>query len=123
MPKQEVPFAQWADEFSQMLVDETFKLLDAQTKNGKAATKEVASIFVARFTGVLLYRTLTDSNDIKDKNELYLHTSKNFSDLKSKLQDAVAAGFSGAMSKFTKKHVEYYCQVKPVPEPINKKMI
>lgn len=43
-----------------------------------------------------------------------------FAETKTKVQTAVALGFQSAMFNFTGKDFEYYCQVIPVKEPVNK---
>lgn len=104
-----------------MLVNENFKLLDSQTKSrgGGKAAKFVAMTFLARFIGIFIYRVLTDKKE-GTKEEACKYAIDNLADAKSKLQDAVAAGFQGAMTTFAGKQIEYYCQVKIVPPVISK---
>lgn len=40
--------------------------------------------------------------------------------IKGTMQEAVSAGFSGGMSAFAGKDIEYYCQIKEVPMPLSK---
>jgi len=60
---------------------------------------------------------------LKTKEEMLNFAMKNFAALKVSIQESVAAGFQGAVSTFSGQQVDYYCQVKPIPEPINKRMI
>jgi hypothetical protein len=44
-----------------------------------------------------------------------------FAGVKQDIQDAVSVGVQTAVNKYAGLDIEYYCQVKPVPEPINTK--
>lgn len=111
------------NEFAQILVDSTFKLIEGRCKTVKQ-TNHVTTVFIARFMGTLLYKSLTHKPDtVLSKEQLVKFTTNNFSEMKTSVQEAIAAAFSGAMHTFTKIPIEYYCQVKPVPPAINKEPI
>lgn len=106
------------DRFAATLVTETYKLIDAQ---GPTSSK-IAVLFVARFVGMLVYRSLVapapDSCQTKEDKSNF--TLQNFAKVKSAVQEAIAAAFSGAMHTYVGKPMEYYCQVKPVGPAVNK---
>lgn len=111
-------FNLWAETFSQMITDETFKLIEGRSRKNLDAIKFVASMFVARFVGTLVFRTLTEPSALRtSKKDQEAFTNKNFLELKMSVQNAVAAGFQNAVSQFSGSTMEYYCLIKPVPEP------
>lgn len=83
--------------------------------------RELSMTFLASFIGSIVYAVLKEkpvkSKDMKDALDF---TANNFLELKIGMQNAMAAGFQGAMQEYSGKSVEYYCQVKTVPEPVNK---
>lgn len=113
-----------ADQISQTLVNETFKLIDGQSKDPIKAHK-MALMFLARFAGVLLYRSLTEAapEGCNTKEKILKFTMANFSATKLSVQEAVAAAFTGAMNTYSGQPIEYFCQVKPVGPVLNKEPI
>lgn len=106
--------------FTKHLVYEIFRAVELQDEN-QERQKQLLVTFLASFIGAVLYDTLAyKPKDITDKNDLYEYTSANYNALKVSVQDAVAAGFQGAMQTFSNKQVEYYCLVKTFGEPVNK---
>jgi flagellar motor component MotA len=110
---------QTPDQLAATLVTETYKLIDAQ---GNALSGKIAVMFLARFTGMLIYRSLAAPapDSCKTKEEKYNFTSQNFAKVKQATQEAIAAAFSGAMHTFVGKPMEYYCLIKPVGPAVNK---
>lgn len=120
MSKKEISDEQWADEVSRELVEETFKLLQGR---GMYAFRLAAVNFIARFVGVLTHEALRAKPKGKlNKEEQYKFVEGNFMKVKASLQECVAAGVQGAVSTFSGRKVEYYCVIKPVPEPVNKQL-
>lgn len=119
-----VSFQQWAEDFSVLLTNETFKLIDSKNKsNGPEAGRYVATTYLARFVGTLLFRTLTERNQLNTtKEEQEDFVMKNAAELKTAIQEAVSMGFQSAMTQFSGRQIEYYCQIKPVPEPVSNKV-
>lgn len=73
--------------------------------------------FIARFIGAYVYQALMQKPEKPcSKDDLLKFTRENFKASKQAIQDAVSAAFTGAMNTFSGKTVEYYCQVKVVPE-------
>jgi len=111
-----------SDQLALELVTETFKLIDGQ---GGVASTQVAVNFLARFAGTLVYRSLKQQapTTCKTPEEMVQFTGRNFAGMKVCVQEAISAAFSGAMKTYAGQDIEYYCQVKPVPEPLNKEPI
>jgi hypothetical protein len=112
----------WVLKHSGYLVKECMKVIDGQTAaKGKDAGESLTINFIAMFIGTILHRSLvTRPAGLFDKDEIYEYTQNNFAITKGKIQDAVAHGFQGAMQSFSGKQVEYYCQVRPVGDPVNR---
>jgi hypothetical protein len=108
-----------SEELAQTLTIENFRLIDGKLRNySPKEVRYVAATLVSRFVGALVYRTLTEEqaiNQTKEQHEAFI--MKNAADLKNQIQNAVAAAFQNAMSAFSGQPVEYYCQIKVVPEP------
>lgn len=109
---------EWVNQFSKDLV------VDVLTKVKGEGDLEFQKIllvnFLASFIGALVYKTLRERPArIKTNKEMYEYAKSNFNEAKIDVQDAVAAGFQGAMEIYTGHLVEYYCQVKTVPPAKN----
>jgi hypothetical protein len=103
------------------LLEKIFKLLlTEEQKYGNVFVLKVVDKLVTGIIGGMLYRELTMTPPLLEKEEQYEFTKAAFSKYKSGVQEAVALAFQGAMTQWSGKSVEYYCQVKPVPEPTNK---
>lgn len=113
-----IPQTDTSDQLAATLVTETYKLIDAQG----AISSKIAIMFLARFVGTLLYRSLAapSPDSCKTKEAKSNFTLQNFAKVKAAVQEAIAAGFSGAMHTYVGEPMEYYCQVKPVGPPVNK---
>lgn len=108
---------------SKHVTDQIFKQVEAQKdKIGRHAADTVYMSILASLLGTLVYTTITEDVGGKlTKKEVEQILQKNYGHLKSGVEDAVAAGFSSAMSKYTGKDCEYYCQIKPIPAPVSTK--
>lgn len=115
----EIDFTDWAHGLSEAMVNEAMKTLESETDVSSEAIKEVSKVFLSKFIGVILFKTLHEAANEKpeSKNTQYQHTMNKYAEMKIRIQDAVAAGFQGAMSTFAKKDVDYYCVVKALAEP------
>lgn len=115
---------EWKDTFSQHLIEVIFKcLLEEERERGVAFSQEIAITFLTRFLGGIIYNTLEHKPMGFSKSngkEQYEYTSKQYAHMKHQIENAVAAGFQGAMTTYSKMPVDFYCQVKTVPEPTNK---
>lgn len=111
--------AQVAAEFCNMLVVETIKMLDTQAHSG-LTRGEMYQEFLAKLTGALAYKALAERG--ADGNAVGApEAMKRYAATKFLTAEAVAAGFTGAMRQFSAHRVgapeiEYYCDIRVVPE-------
>ena len=102
----------WERSFIHASVMEIIKVLAAEeTRMGPDYKGQLFAGFLATFVGTLVLKSLRNGDDIN---------SKGFAATKTFIERCVAAGFDGPVSDATGRHYEYYCQVKPVPEPKGK---
>lgn len=108
---------------SKHVVAEIFRLVESQKEiMGQTATDSVYMSVLASFVGTLVFNVLTAPQDQKkSKKDIANDITKYYGNLKISVQEAISAGFTGAMNKFTNKNLEYYCKIVPVPEPKNTK--
>jgi hypothetical protein len=113
---------QWIDSFSAFMAEETLKILRANSeKRGPEVGRALCIHFLSRVLANTVLDTLnTRKESAKTEEEQYNYSKKLFLDLKLQVQDAVALSFQTALGHFTGRQVEYYCQIKPIPEPLNK---
>lgn len=116
-----ITFAQWSTQVSQLMVRECFRVMSKQGKEGELV-RYVAKEFLYNFIGNLAMQTLEEGPPKKDpsKKEELDFVLGSFSSLKDQIQSSVGQAFGDAMSDFTGQDVEYYCQIKPIPEPTNR---
>lgn len=119
-----VSFEDYANQFSDLIVRETYNLIRAQNKEyGVDAVKYISTAVISKLISLILLDTLQEKPAQKStRQHAYDFTHKNFNIIKNQIQDSVASAFSGAMMSWAGKNVEYYCQVKTVPEPTNTKV-
>lgn len=110
-----------SEDLAELLTAENFRIIESRLRAyGSREIRYAASTVLCRFVGALVYKTLVEQpaiNQTKPDHEAYV--LKNTAELKAQLQDAVALGFQHAMSAFSGQTIEYYCQIKVVPEPNN----
>ncbi len=119
MKSKKQSFQDWAEQFSVLVTDETIKIMSQHSRNNEDATKFAATMFLSRFIGTLVFRTLTEPpslNTTKKGHEDFI--MRNVAEMKQAIQNAVSAGFQNAMSQYSGQPIEYYCTIKPVPEPL-----
>ncbi len=112
------------EQIAMSLVSETYKLIDGQTA-GTAQARRLSVLFLARFAGTMVYRSLTEAKPegCTTPKQIEKFTLGNFAAVKGQLQEAIAAAFTGAVNTFSGQRVDYYCQVKPIGPAINKEPI
>jgi len=113
---------EWADELATTVAKETFKLLDAQGyKKGLTIQRHLLVNYVAKFTAMMVAQALHEEpGGAMNQREKAEYTATNFSEIKDLLQQSMAAAFEGAVADYTGKQTDFYCQIKRVPEPVNK---
>jgi GTP cyclohydrolase FolE2 len=116
MPKIE-RFSDWVNSFNELLCSQTYTLMDNKCDSDKEALNSLASNYVARFVSAMVEDTLRrESGKKMTKAEQYKFTEDNFRNMKSLIQESVAAGVAKAMTEFSGQSMEYYCLIKPVPK-------
>ena len=108
-----------AEDLAELLTVENFRIVDSRMRSyGSKEARYVAATVISRFIGALVFRTLSETQSLnrtqKQHEEFIL---KNMAELKTQIQNAVANGFQNAMSAFNEQPIEYYCTIKPVPDP------
>lgn len=76
--------------------------------------------FLAKYLSLTLYAALNiqmPASMTQDQKVEAIH--KNLGLVKSDIQEAVVMAFQEEMTRFSGKPIEYYCQIAPVPNPIN----
>ncbi len=107
---------EWILAFSKTMALEFVRLIDEQSKAyGPNVGKAVAVNFIAAFTAATVVRSL-GSEKIGTESAQYKATTDSFLAHKVLIQEAIAAAFTGPMSEFSGKPVEYYCTIKTVPQ-------
>lgn len=104
-----------------ILLDATFKLIDAgkTPDNPNSIATEIQ--FLNMFIETLVTRTLSDkSASTKPLKEQFEQIKTNFNKLKLGVQEATAMGFQEPMQRFAKKPIEYYCTIRPVVDATSK---
>jgi hypothetical protein len=114
----------WMNRFANGLAADTMKILEAQKRMvGAEQTLNLKAGYLSVFVAELVSRVLTEAAKGGSRGAPALaqqDVMDAFADAKDRLQTAVAAGVEAALSNFSGKHLEYYCQIKPVPPAVNK---
>lgn len=100
---------EWTLAFVKASVLEIVKVIAEEERNlGPKYAGHLFSSFLASYIGALVYKPLSEGHT---SNSIY------FTRVKSLIQEAVSAGFTGAVEQGTGNRTDYYCQVKVVPQP------
>lgn len=109
------------EDFTSFVAKETCKLLIGQAKgNTKDAYKLLAAYHKHFIYQVLVGALSTKADPLDDAEEHYNVVRKNVAGVKFDVQASVANAFKRAFGEFSGKRVDYYCTIKPVPEPTSK---
>lgn len=116
-------FEDWSHEYSELLVMETNKLIQASVGKDPAKVDRIALLFLAKFIGIMVYNNLMQEPDgTPTKTDRMNFCEANFKAMKRAVGEVVGAGFTSAMQTFSgKDEIEYYAQVKAVP-PVTSKL-
>lgn len=110
------------NEYAEVIARETLKVLSEHNKkHGNAYVYSVVLKFLGYFTEALLEVSLNSHLKEKDKKVAYTKTQAAYNAMKLNVQNQVGEAFSRALSGFSKQPVDYYCTVKPTPQPLNTK--
>ena len=112
----------WADEIGKLSARESVKLFTSYSKvKGEKVVDILLYKFVEHFIYEMIIRSLMAYKEKGLSNkEAYTFTKGYFGETKHNIQTAIASGFEKAFMEYTNQPVEYYCQIIPVGEPINK---
>lgn len=117
--KMDIVISDYIAQFTKFLSTETYKLIKitAKSKGGRDTLSRMVGSSIKYLIEAAVTDTLKDSLDPKlDKLGAYNMAVRNLTDFKQYIQIDVADGFTLAMTKFSKKNIEYYCLIKPIPE-------
>lgn len=110
--------------YCKQMVSEVMKFIETTgAKHGKDGVRLLTAAFLASYVATTMYKVLSSQipKELKSDKEKADHTRDKYINLKTDVQNAVAAGLTEAMYKLTSRKIEYYCQLKAVPdEPANK---
>lgn len=109
---------------SRKMVTDVLDAINTQARiHGKEFGSDLSIHFVACYFGAVAFNTLNyQPREKVTKEKMYDIVSTKYRELKIRMSEAVASGFTGAMRTHTgKQELEYYCVVKPVPPVANKK--
>ena len=100
---------------AQLMVQNMFQFLEGRRREqGDLFAALLLQAFLANTVEVTVLNTLQSIPS--EAPDAYQRAMKGFQDIKHVVQEAVALGFGKSLTAFTGRPVEYYCQVKPVPE-------
>lgn len=112
---------QYRSDLTQNIVTEIFKILDKEKKElGIDFSEEVLLSVLASIISTSIHKVLNSKTKNLSDKEKELIISKLYLDAKTNIENAIGAGFSTAFSDFVGTEVDFYCEVKAVPEPVNK---
>lgn len=112
----------WVEEFALHIANESIKLVEEIGKP-KGAEKQLASKFMQYYVEKMIVNAFKDVEGKKmNQIEVFELAKNNYLAVKQEIQEEVARGFERAFKNFLGQSVEYYCQIKLVPEVANKEM-
>lgn len=112
----------WIDDYSTFMADEALKLIDAQgNKRGPEVKRALIIHFMARVLTSTVFTVLHERPEkVKDKKERLDFNKKNYAEFKEQICEMIGMSFSTALSHYSGKSIEYYCVIKPIPDPLSK---
>lgn len=110
---------------SGLMMTKNIEYLEHIARNeGDNIAQLVAMNFLASYVGFVLHASLTEKPEGPLTKQAKLEfTEANFLEMKRQVQEAIGAGFTGAMKAFTGKELDYYCAVNQVGPAINTRPI
>ncbi len=92
-------------------------LAEEKLGGGQAHYDRLVLTIIASTFSTLIYDRL---KSIELDSETGQPTDAAYFKFKQDIQNAISAGFSSAFAQFSKTDTEYFCQILPVPPPVNK---
>jgi hypothetical protein len=109
------------DEFAEKLVQETIRVMTEKVKRtGQDIARDLFATYLTKLVGTITYGTLTSAPHGMNAEDKYKYTAKAYALLKLDLQNSLSDGVQDAVKAFTGRDQEYYCQILPIPESVNK---
>lgn len=120
--KKTLTVEEWAEHYTVPIISQVYHALREEEDGLGPACKELfTGMFISGFVAALVFDALTQLKPPKTSAlKKFEMTTRDFNEVKLKIQESVADGFSRAFKEFTGKGVDYYCQVRAIPEPTNK---
>ncbi len=115
---------EYTDTLAKDTVNQVLKMAAIyENEVGSGMGSQFLQAFMTALMGAVVHETLVKSVKGVAKGEKQVGAAmEGLRSIKTQVQDAVGAAFSGGMSTFCGRNVEYFCQVSVVPEPKNKKL-
>lgn len=114
------------EEFSRAMAKESMVLVSTFCKSASKDTMALrrhATNFISQYIELLLSDALRDYPKTgATQKEQMTQVSGNFKDIKQEIQQQIANAFTRVMEGYSGMDIDYYCLIKPLPEPINKHM-
>jgi hypothetical protein len=117
----------WIKSFSKQMLSELFVMVNMQKEQkDPAVLRKLLNNFLSSFVGSMaitaLSRTPAKTDSVNSKEELMKFTQANLLSVKQDIAEAVSLGFEAALYNYSGKEIEYYCTIKPVSQPVSKKV-
>jgi hypothetical protein len=113
----EIDLEEYAGDFATNIISEAFSLINQERKtHGEEFATNVILTILASTICTVVYDQLYNDRKMKVSPEL---ATERYAELKDAIQNAVSTGFSGAMTAFSGRDTDYYCQVSIVPASLN----
>lgn len=111
----------WAKELTLHMTTEVLKLIQHEESNfGTEFGDTVRLSFLSSFIASIVFEVLNSKVEgARDKAHADAVIKGQYADFKDALQNAMAAGFQGAVQTHTGKTAEFLVQIIPVSAPIN----
>lgn len=113
---------EWCEDLASKTALNIYELFEDQAAIvGPDNHRHLFSVFLAGIISATVYRSLAICPaNLKSDEERCRYAEDSFTDMKNRIQEAVAAGFTGGMKSWSGESLDYYCQVKVMPEAANK---
>lgn len=110
----------YTQQLSQETVNKLFAFYADITPNNTILRSNLM-VFVNDFVQIVIAQALADFDNKRTKKEKMKQVFNNFTALKESLQEQIANSFSQAMRKYAGQEIDYYCVIKQVAEPVNRR--
>lgn len=77
---------------------------------------EFLRIFIQQTIDNFFDTFIASSGNIKSNKEKVTQVTKGFAAVKLGIQEAISVAFQASMERISKRSIEYYCTIMPVPE-------